>query len=511
MTESSIEQRASVTVHDEFCIERTASPCGVVLFGASGDLAARKLIPSLYHLFQSGLLSERFYVLGVARTPMDDAGFRNKVQESLDRFAKFGPVHRADWDRFEKQFHYLTGGYDDPATYKKLAGLLDELDRTHGTGGNRVFYLSTPPDVYGPVVARLGEAGLNRAGAAKVVIEKPFGRDLESAKALSREIAGVFREDQVYRIDHYLGKETVQNVLILRFANLLFEPVWNRNYVDHVQITVAESDGVGYRAGYYERSGALRDMAQNHMLQLLCLIAMEPPSAFNAEEIREEKTKVMRAVRPIRDASKVAVRGQYSAGEIEGKAVPGYRQEKGVAPGSRTETFFAFKTFVDNWRWQDVPFYLRTGKRLPRKVSEIDIRFKRVPHLVFDGIPVESLSPNALILRIQPDEGVSLRFETKHPGPKLCMSSVDMDFAYRESFGMAPPEAYERLLLDCMSGDQTLFARRDWVELSWAYLASVQKQWESSDSPLSSYAAGSWGPEEAERLIGSDGRRWREI
>jgi glucose-6-phosphate 1-dehydrogenase len=328
---------------------------------------------------------------------------------------------------------------------------------------------------------------------------------------LSESVARVFGEDQVYRIDHYLGKETVQNVLILRFANVLFEPVWNRNFIDHVQITVAESDGVGHRAGYYERSGALRDMVQNHLLQLLCLVAMEPPPRFNAEEIREEKVKVLRSVRPIsaKEVSRVAVRGQYSAGRIDGQSVPEYRAEKEVAPDSSTETFFALQAFVDNWRWQDVPFYLRTGKRMARKTSEIAIQFKPVPHLVFDGVPVSSLSPNTLVLRIQPDEGISLRFETKHPGPKLCMSSVDMAFAYQDSFGIAPPEAYERLLLDCMAGDQTLFSRRDWVELSWAYLAPVLEQWSRESSGIPSYPAGSWGPSASDDLISAGGRAWR--
>jgi glucose-6-phosphate 1-dehydrogenase len=413
------------------------------------------------------------------------------------------------------RFHYLAGDSHDPEYYPFLKKRLIQLDQNNRTGGNRLIYLATPPSLYADIIGQLGAAGLNRSsetGWTRIIIEKPFGADLDSARALNRQVRAVFREEQVYRIDHFLGKEAVQNILFFRFANAIFEPIWNRRYIDHVQVTAAERLGVERRAGYYESAGALRDMFQNHLLQLLCVVGMEPPASFEAEAIRDEKTKVLRSVRPISKAEvdRFAVRGQYQAGLIEERPVAGYRSEPGVAPQSRTETFAALKLYVDNWRWQGVPFYLRSGKRLAKKATEIAIEFKQVPHLLFKPLLSEKIEPNTLVLSVQPSEGISLTFQAKRPGAKLCMGSVTMDFNYHGAFQVPSPDAYERLLLDCLAGDPMLFSREEWIDWSWTILAPILDRWkEGAAVSLPGYEAGSWGPKEADELIERDGRHWR--
>ena len=498
-------------------LERTPEPGVMVIFGASGDLTRRKLIPALYNLSRERLIPSGFSVVGYARREADDAGFREQMLEGTNQFSRSRPVQRPVWETFAQGFRYVQADYDDLEGYRRLAAVLSEVDRERGTAGNRVFYLATPPSSYVDIIRNLGASGLARPDSpeswVRIIVEKPFGHDLESAKTLNRELAEVFREDQIYRIDHYLGKETVQNILVFRFANGIFEPIWNRRYVDHVQITVSESIGLEGRGRYYDGSGALRDMVQNHLMQLLCLVAMEPPATFDADAVRGEKVKVLHAVRPIteRDVPNVTVRGQYGPGAVGAEDVPGYREEPGVSPYSQTETYVAMKLFVDNWRWADTPFYLRTGKRLPRRVSEIAIQFKRAPHLLF-GKAAAGLEPNVLVLRIQPNEGISLRAGAKVPGPTIQIRSVNLDFLYGSGFGVEQPEAYERLLLDCMLGDSTLFTRSDEVEAAWGLLMPIIHGW--ADQPpvdFPNYAAGTWGPEAAHALIEEDGRRWRRL
>ncbi len=501
---------------EELCLERPLDPCSVVIFGASGDLAHRKLIPALFDLMHQQLLSDRFFLVGTGRSPLSDDQFRQDVEKTL-RHAGKDKLDPGIFEKFVSRCHFVTGGYADPPTYQRLHERLKELEAHYQTESNRLFHLAIPPDLYTQVIQQLVAARLTHAcGTGKpwgrVIVEKPLGHDLESAQMLTRDFRRVLKEDQIYRIDHYLGKETVQNLLIFRFANAIFEPIWNRRYVDHVQITVAETLGVEHRAGYYEETGALRDMFQNHLMQLLCLVAMEPPPSFDAERVRDEKTKVMLSLRPLMPNSldQTAVRGQYGAGQIGGESVVGYRQEQGVSPRSMTETFSALKVFVDNWRWQGVPFYLRSGKRLARQMTEIAIQFKPVPHLMFRGLFPDSLSPNTLVLRIQPEEGIALTFQAKHPGPKMCMSSVTLHFAYEEAYGIKLPGAYERLLLECMSGDQTLFAREDWIELSWSFIMPLLNAWAEKPSlEFPGYAAGRWGPSASDELIERDGRQWR--
>ena len=491
--------------------------CVVVIFGASGDLTKRKLVPALWSLFQGRVLPEPCAVIGVARSEMSNEEFRKRMREAITDFARVQPPSARVWDRFASSLYYYAGDPSDPGTHAGLSSYIAQVERDRGIGGNRLFYLSTPPSVYAHAVTRLGEAGLNRSpdgtgGWTRIIIEKPFGRDLHSSRSLNQTVAGVFSEDQVYRIDHYLGKETVQNILVLRFANGIFEPLWNRNQVDHVQITVGETIGVESRGAYYEESGALRDMIQNHILQLLCLVAMEPPVTFDSEPVRDEKTKVMRALRPITadEVDAVAVRGQYGAGFVSGQRVKGYREEKGVSGESITETYAALKLRVDNWRWAGVPFYLRTGKRLPKRTSEIAVQFKQTPHLVFRRNPEAVVEPNRLVLHIQPDEGISLTFGAKLPGSELRIRPVDMDFDYHRAFGGEPPEAYERLLLDAMKGDATLYARADWVDSSWELLDPVIRAWTAGDPrKFPNHEAGTWGPPEADTLIERDGRSWR--
>ena len=505
--------KPELDVRGSFCMEMRPGPCGIIIFGASGDLTYRKLIPALYNLYKRSLLPDDFFVLGFARTPMSDEEFRAKAHESVSKV-----VDQSSLDTFISKFHYHTGDYHDSTTYISMAQKLNEFDRVYATKGNHIFYFSIPLDIYCPIVIMLGSAGLVREpddgqSFIHVVLEKPFGRDLKSAIALDRELHYVLSERQIYRIDHYLGKETVQNILMFRFANAVFEPIWNRRYIDHVQITVAETLGVEHRAGYFERAGLLRDMFQNHILQMLALVAMEPPTSFNADRIRDERVKLLRSLRPfpLDELDKYIVKGQYISGKSGGLDVPGYRQEKNVAPDSPIETFVATKVFVDNWRWQGVPFYIRTGKRLARKLSEIVIVFKRVPYSMFRPLPQEELSPNVLVMNVQPEEGISLTIQAKQPGAKLCMNSLTMNFRYKDIFGIEMPDAYERLLLDCMLSDQTLFWRSDDVESAWSFVTPVLDKWESDPEscPLTFYESGSWGPRESTELLELDGREWR--
>ncbi|MBV8690562.1 MAG: glucose-6-phosphate dehydrogenase [Actinobacteria bacterium] len=487
--------------------ERLAPPCVLVVFGASGDLTARKLMPALKRLADRRQLPAAFSVVGVARTELSDEDFQKRMREAVEEPS-------AAWDNLVGGFRYVAGDYVDPDTFTRLAGVLDEVDHARGTGGNRVYYLATVPTVFAEVATALGAAGLNRPkedGAfVRIVIEKPYGRDMQSALELDAAVHAVFGEEQVYRIDHYLGKETVQNVLALRFANAIFEPIWNRRYVDHVQVTVAESLGVGHRGGFYETAGALRDIVQNHVMQVLALTLMEPPASVDAQGIRDEKVKALRAV-DIMTVDEVAanvVRAQYDPGWVEGEQVIGYRQEEGVSPYSTTETYVAMRLKVDNWRWAGVPIYVRTGKRLPKRVTEVAMTFHRVPHLPFSAPQASGLEPNALVLRVQPDEGITLRFGAKVPGQAFRVRTVSMDFSYGSAFVEETPEAYERLLLDAMVGDPTLFIRTDEVEQAWRIVEPILEAW-ADDAPLARYDSGTWGPAEADRLIEGDGRHWR--
>jgi len=503
-------------VTDSFLFgERVPDPCVLVIFGASGDLARRKLVPAIWHLDQQGRLPEAFGLVGVARTDMDSNAFRQRMREALTEFVS-DKLEASKVDAFLAKLHYVCGDPGDPEAFERLAAQLDELDQTRGTGGNRCFYCSVPPQVYLDIVDQLGAAGLNREhgdgkGWCRIVVEKPFGHDLASARDLNRSLHAVFDEHQIYRIDHYLGKETVQNILVFRLANSMFEPLWNRRYVDHVQITAAETVGVEHRAGYYEQSGALRDMIQNHLLQVLCVIAMEPISSFDAESVRLEKLKVLQAIRPLSvgQVDSFAVRGQYGPGEVAQERVPGYRNEPGVAADSRTETFAAMEFTLDNWRWQGVPFYVRTGKRLRARTSSVTLQFKNPPHLIFQDN--EHLRPGTLTLQIQPEEGIALSFSGKVPGPDVKLGPVQMDFNYADTFGGRSPEAYEALLLDSLVGDATLFASSDWIEKSWELLMPVLEAWgAASATRVPTYAAGTWGPREAHELFDREWRQWAQ-
>ena len=474
---------------------KTIPPFSIVIFGATGDLTHRKIVPALYTLWAEGLLPEQFNIVGFARRDWTDETFRAEMQAGLQQFGRL-PFDQARWVQFAANLHYHRSEFDQAEGYPALAARLAQLE---GAGtGNRVFYLATPPEAYPVIVKHLGEAGLNHnsAGWARIIIEKPFGRDLQSAVALNDDVHDVFSEDQVYRIDHYLGKETVQNLIVFRFANAIFEPVWNRNYIDHVQITVAETVGVESRAGYYDTAGVGRDMLQNHMLQLLTFMAMEPPYAFDARALRDEKMKILQALRPVQLADTLI--GQYL----------GYRAEKGVAAKSKTPTYAALKLFIDNWRWQGVPFFLRTGKQLADKTTEISIEFKRPPHSLFPLEAGEQLTPNVLSLCIQPDEGMHLRFNAKVPGAGMKRQTVDMDMRYADDIHAPLPEAYERLILDAIQGDAALFTRSDEIELAWQAIDPVFKAWEDGRVPLFFYEPGTWGPYEAARFLG-DSRKWR--
>ena len=493
-------------------LDRTPEPCTMVIFGASGDLTKRKLVPALYSLAQQSLLPGGFSIVGAARTPMSSEDFRARMKEAVHHFLGPSQVDSQVLENCADGMFYTSTDVEDEESFKRLSGLLSQIDRQRGTAGNRLFYFSTPPTLYAPLTQLLGSVGLNRSsGWTRVIIEKPFGHDLESMQALNKQVLEVFREEQVYRIDHYLGKETVQNILVLRFANGIFEPLWNRRYIDHVQITAAESLGVEDRGGYYDQAGVLRDMIQNHLLQIFTLVAMEPPASLEADAVRDEKTKVMQAVRPIesQQMEQFAVRGQYAAGAVNGLPVKGYREEKNVSPESNTETYAAIKLLVDNWRWADVPFYLRSAKCLPKRVTEVAVQFRRAPHLLFKDS--EPLQPNSLTLRIQPDAGITLRFGAKLPGQAIQVRTVNMDFRYGTSFGKKSSDAYERLLLDAMLGDSTLFARGDMVETSWRLLMPVLEAWQKPADHFPNYESGSWGPRESDEFMQREGRRWRRL
>ncbi len=493
---------------------QTRPPTLFIIFGAQGDLTKRKLIPALYNLASSHHLPQEFAILGIDGIPMHTDDFREKIRQDIDELCP-RPIDATIKEWLLDRLHYLSGDFRDPQTYERLQALLTELNTAHGTQGNYLYYMATAPTFFAEIVEQLGAKGLvehRKDFSRRIVIEKPFGHDLPSARSLNQALRQVLDESQIYRIDHYLGKETVQNILIFRFANGIFEPIWNRQYIDHVQITVAETLGVEHRGAYYEKAGALRDMVSNHLLQILAFVAMEPPNTFDPEAVRNEKAKVLRAIQPMNpvEVLQSTVAGQYEAGTINGHSVLPYRTEKDVDPVSLTETFAAMTLGIESWRWEGVPFYLRTGKRLHTRVTEVVIQFKSAPLMLFRKTPVDRLTPNVLVIRIQPDEGISLSFGAKIPGPKVQVGTVDMDFQYAEYFGDAPSTGYETLLHDVMAGDATLFQRSDSVEVGWSIVDPIVKVWESLGShAIRPYGSGSWGPPEADALLAKDGRMWR--
>ncbi len=493
-----------------------AQPCTLVIFGATGDLTHRKLVPALYNVAADGDLPSGLTVVGFARREKTDQQFRDELEEATRKFSR-RTVQDELWNSFEQSIFYHRSEFSDASGYSSLVERLDKIDAERGTRGNRLFYLAVAPEQFPVILEHLKACGLNQAEEgswSRVIVEKPFGTDLPSARKLNEIVSSTFAEEHTYRIDHFLGKETAQNIMVLRFANAIFEPLWNHRYIDHVQITASEPLGVEGRGGYYDTAGAMRDMVQNHLMQLLCLTAMEPPTDLRADSVRDEKVKVIRSIRPIvgSDVADDVVRGQYGPGAVNGKTVPGYREEERVAEGSKTETYVALRILVDNWRWADVPFYVRVGKRLPKGATEIALQFKSAPPVLFN-MQSERHDHNVLVIRIQPDEGISLRMEAKVPGASLRIEPVKMDFHYGTSFGKASPEAYERLLLDAMSGDATLFARRDEVELAWQFVDAIEHAWHAADEQpgLYCYPAGSWGPPEADELLARDGRTWRRL
>ena len=484
----------------------------MVIFGASGDLTKRKLIPALYNLAKDHLLSQEFALVGVARNDLTTDQFRDKLSTEVKQFVT-GDFDPELWHWFVRRIYYSPGEFGDPAIYQQLKATLADVDTRHGTRGNYLFYLATAPEFFRTIVEQLGAAGLTKedTGWRRVIVEKPFGRDFDSAHALNKALQNVLDEKQIYRIDHYLGKETVQNILVFRFSNGIFEPIWNRRYIDHVQITVSETVGVEMRGGYYETAGTLRDMVPNHIFQLISLTAMEPPISFDADVVRDEQVKILKALQPMTPEEVLTrtVRGQYGSGTAEGEKLVAYRSEPNVSPTSRTETFVAMKLYIDNWRWADVPFYLRTGKRMAKRVTEIAIQFKRAPFILFRKTAVESLTPNRLVLHLQPEEGISLRFGAKIPGPIVRLGAVNMNFDYHDYFGTTPTTGYERLLYDAMLGDATLFQRSDMVEAAWHVVAPILDVWEAlPPRKFPNYAAGTWGPKEADELMERDKRVW---
>jgi len=496
--------------------ESAPEPCAVVIFGATGDLAQRKLVPALYNLAVTGHLPAAFGIVGVAKSVLSHEEYVQSMREAVGKFSRTKPIDPEIWQDFAAGMRYVPGSFDDPDAFARLRAQLEELDRVRTTRGNRLYYCATPPSAFPTLLQQLKGAGMisppNDSRFTRIVIEKPFGHDLASARALNKLIQEICDERQVFRIDHYLGKETVQNLLVFRFANSIFEPIWNRRFVDHVQITAFEELGMAGRGRYYEEAGILRDMIQNHVLQLVCLTGMEPPVAFDADAVRDEKVKVLRAVEPFQtpeDVARNVVLGQYTAGSVAGADVLGYQQEKDVASGSRTPTFAALRLNVRSWRWDGVPFYLRSGKRMPKRATEIAVFFQPLPHSLFgEG----ATQPNVLIIRVQPEEGIALRFAVKVPGERYMPRTVSMDFRYGTAFGMTVPEAYERLLLDAMRGDQTLFTRRDEIEAAWKIVDSILRVTESKEfPPPNPYPAGTWGPPEADQLIARDGRAWRRL
>lgn len=497
--------------------ELAVDPNVLVIFGATGDLTARKLMPGIYNLARNRLLPASFALLGVGRRAWDDGSFREHMREAVARFSRAKPIDQAVWDDLAARLGYVQASFDDPAGYERLKARLDETDKSFGTSGGRTFYLAVPPSETRLIVRNLKRAELvelpsdARAPRPRVIVEKPFGFDLESARELNRDLSSELDESQIFRIDHYLGKETVQNLLVLRFGNSIFEPIWSRSHVSYVEITVAEHIGIEGRGRFYEETGLLRDVVQNHALQLLSLVAMEAPVAWDADAVRNEKVKVLRTLRPLKDITTLrqsSVRGQYARGLVRGDEVPGYREEPDVSPESSVETFVALHMQLDSWRWGGVPFYLRAGKRLPKRVTEIALHFNALPHPLFFAAPGASSRPNTLILRIQPDEGIALRFASKIPGQTIAIREVAMDFRYGTAFGTEAPEAYERLLLDAMRGDATLFTRHDEVEAQWAYVDPIQRAWREQALPLLTYPAGTWGPPEAHELLARQGHGW---
>jgi glucose-6-phosphate 1-dehydrogenase len=493
-----------------------AAPCVMVIFGASGDLTKRKLIPALCNLLQDDLLSKQFAIVGFAGNDSTTEAFRKTLAEEIPRYAS-SKVDLKVWDWLAERIYYVQGDFQDPEAYKRLQKQIAEAEKIHNTQGNKFFYLAVAPRFFSPIVKQLGQIGLTKEENShwtRVIVEKPFGHDLESAVQLNKDLKQVLTEKQIYRIDHYLGKETVQNLMVFRFTNNIIEPLWNRNYVDHVQITAAETVGVEHRGGFYETAGALRDMVPNHLFQLLTMTAMEPPISFDADEVRNKQAEVLHAIQPLgpEDVLKSAVRGQYGEGMVDGQPAQEYRSEQDVAPGSNTETFVALKLQIDNWRWAGVPFYLRTGKRLAERATEVVIQFRRTPFVLFRNTSVKNLETNRLVIHIQPEEGISLSFGAKIPGSVMKLGLVNMDFDYQQYFGVEHNTGYERLLRDCMAGDATLFQRADMVEAAWTVIQPIIDVWHALPARgFPNYAAGSWGPKEAEDLLARDGRAWRAI